>query len=178
MQKRKYKKREKVIIHLTKNDKQYLENFLNKGEGKARVFKRCQVLLKLNEGLSTVLISKDVKYYSHTVRKIGKRYLEGGLKQALYEKPRPGKKRALNNNQANQIIAMTCSDPPEGYSRWTIELIVEESIKREIVDTIGRESIRVLLHTHDIKPWREKNVVYPDINRRIHRKNGGYIGLV
>ena len=178
MQKRKYKKREKVVIHLTESDKQYLKNFLNTGEGKARIFKRCRVLLMLDKGMSTTVIGKDVNYYPASVRQIGKRYIEGGIERALYDKERPGKKRALNNNQANQIIAMTCTNPPEGYSRWTIELIVEEAIKRQIVDTIGRETIRILLKTHDIKPWLEKNVVYPDINRRIHRKNGGYIGLV
>jgi len=178
MQKRKYKKREKVIINLTENDKLFLKNFLDKGEGKARIFKRCRVLLKLDEGLSTTVISKDINYYPHTVREIGKRYLNGGLEYALYDRPRPGKQRALTTNQANEIIAMTCSDPPKGYNRWTIELIVEESIDRNIVKTVGRETIRVLLHTHDIKPWREKNVVCPDINRRIHRKNGGYTGLV
>lgn len=178
MKKRKYKKREKVIIRLTKRDKQFLENFINKGEGKARVFKRCHVLLKLNDDLTTTIIGKEVGYYPHTVREIGKRYLKGGLEQALYEKPRPGKKRVLNNIQVNQVIAMICSDPPNGYSRWTIELIVEESIKRKIVSTVGREAVRILLHTHNIKPWREKNVVCPDINRRIHRKNGSYTGLV
>lgn len=172
------KKREKVIIRLTESDKRILEDFLDKGEGKARVFKRCHILLQLDAGVSTTLIAKDVNYYPLAIRQIGRRYLEGGLKRALYDKQRPGNKRALNETQANQIIAMTCSDPPEGYSRWTIELITEEAIKREIVSSVGRETVRILLHTHDVKPWREKNVVYPCINRRIHRKNGGYIGLV
>jgi len=178
MQKRKYKRRKKVIIHLTERDKNYLKSFLNTGEGKARIFKRCRVLLMLDESKSTTVIGKQVNYYPLAVRQIGNRYLKGGLERALYDKQRPGKKRALNDSQSNQIIAMVCSDPPEGYSRWTIELVVEESIKRGIVSTIGRESIRILLNTHDIKPWREKNVVHPDINRRIYRKNGGYIGLV
>jgi putative transposase len=159
MRKRKYKKREKVIIRLTKKDKQYLIDFLNNGEGKARSFKRARVLLKLDEGLSTTVIGKDVNYYPMTIREIGKRYIEGGIESALYDKPRPGQKRALTEKQANEIIAMVCSPAPEGRSRWAIRLIAEEAKNQKIVDNIGRETIRILLKTHDLKPWREKNVV-------------------
>jgi putative transposase len=159
MRKRKYKEREKVIIRLTKTDKQYLIDFLNNGEGKARNFKRARVLLKLDEGLSTTVIGKDVNYYPMTIREIGKRYIEGGIDSALFDKPRPGKKRALTEKQSNEIIAMICSPAPEGRSRWTIRLIAEEAKNQKIVNNIGRETIRILLKTHDLKPWREKNVV-------------------
>ncbi len=49
--------------------------------------------------------------------------------------------------------------PPEGRARWTVRLLVEEVVKRKLVPRVGRETIRVLLETHDLKPWREKNVV-------------------
>ena len=88
------------------------------------------------------------------------------LKAALYESPRPGNQRLLTEKQANTIIAMVCGDPPNDYPRWTIELIVEEAVRHKIVDTVGRETIRVLLHSHDLKPWREKNVVYTWETRR------------
>ena len=54
---------------------------------------------------------------------------------------------------------MVCSDPPEGRARWTVRLIAEEVVKRKLVPKVGRETIRVLLLSHDVKPWREKNVV-------------------
>jgi putative transposase len=159
MQKRKYKKREKVIIRLTKKDKQFLTDFLNKGEGKARHFKRAKVLLKLDESISTTIIAKEVDYYPLAIRQIGKRYLEGGIDRALYDKARPGNERALTEKQCNEIIAMVCSPSPYGRSRWAIRLITEEVKKRKIVNKVGRETIRILLKTHDLKPWREKNVV-------------------
>jgi len=76
---------------------------------------------------------------------------QGGLERALYERPRPGKRQ--------RIIALACSQPPEGRARWTVRLLAEESVKRKLVPGIGRETIRVLLESHDLKPWREKNVV-------------------
>ena len=44
-------------------------------------------------------------------------------------------------------------------SRWTVRLLTEEVVKRKLVPRVGRETIRVLLESHDLKPWREKNVV-------------------
>jgi putative transposase len=54
---------------------------------------------------------------------------------------------------------MVCSDPPEGRARWRVRLVAEEAVKRKLVPAVGRETIRILLLHHDLKPWREKNVV-------------------
>jgi len=94
-----------------------------------------------------------------TVRDIGKRYLEGGVDRALYERPRQGAKSILSVSEQQRIIAMACSDAPDGRARWTVRLIAAEAIKRKLVPKVGRETIRILLESHDLKPWREKNVV-------------------
>ena len=54
---------------------------------------------------------------------------------------------------------MVCSAPPEGQARWTVRLVAEQAVRRKLVPKVGRETIRVLLLDHDLKPWREKNVV-------------------
>jgi len=72
---------------------------------------------------------------------------------------RPGKAPALDQQQRQRIIAVACSPPPEGRARWTVRLLTEEAIRRKLVPRIGRETLRVLLESHDLKPWREKNVV-------------------
>jgi hypothetical protein len=54
---------------------------------------------------------------------------------------------------------MACSDAPDGRARWTVRLIAEQAIKRKLVPKVGRETIRILLESHDFKPWRGKNVV-------------------
>ena len=53
---------------------------------------------------------------------------------------------------------MVCSDPPEGRARRTIRLIGEEAIRRKLVPRAGRETIRILLQSHDLQPWREKKM--------------------
>jgi putative transposase len=52
---------------------------------------------------------------------------------------------------------MVCREPPSGRARWTIRLVAEEAVKRQLVPKVGRETIRVLLLLHhELKPWREK----------------------
>jgi len=94
-----------------------------------------------------------------TVRAIGRRYEEEGLESALCEKPRPGQPRALDVGQSQRIIAMVCGPPPEGQARWSVRLIAEEAVKRKLAPKVGRETIRILLRHHDLKPWREKKLV-------------------
>jgi hypothetical protein len=54
---------------------------------------------------------------------------------------------------------MICSKAPEGFSRWSLSLIVKEATERGYVESISEETIRRLLRRHELKPWREKNVV-------------------
>ena len=70
-----------------------------------------------------------------------------------------GQAPLLGAGEKQRIIAMVCSDPPAGRARWTVRLIAEQAVKRKLVPRAGRETIRVLLESHDFKPWREKNVV-------------------
>jgi transposase len=93
------------------------------------------------------------------VHRVAQRYCNGGLEGALYELPRPGKKPLLAPSEQAAIVAMVCSQPPPGRARWTVRLLAEQAAKRKIVATVGRETIRQLLVHHELKPWREKNVV-------------------
>jgi hypothetical protein len=73
----------------------------------------------------------------------------------FYEKERPGAVSVLADSQKQRIIAMVCATPPEGNARWTVRLVAEQAVKRRLVPRVGRETIRVLLLSHDLKPWRE-----------------------
>jgi hypothetical protein len=57
---------------------------------------------------------------------------------------------------------MVCGPPPTGRAQWSLSLIAEEAGRRRIVATVGRETIRRMLNRHELKPWREKNVVRPE----------------
>jgi len=146
-------------IEVTAKDRKQLQTLLSGGVQQVRVVLRALALLQLAKGVSAPQIAAMLPLTPQAIRKIGHRYEEGGLERALYEKQRPGAESLLEDGQKQRIIAMVCSDPPVGYARWTVRLVAEEAVKRRLVPRVGRETIRILLLSHDLKPWREKNVV-------------------
>jgi transposase len=148
-----------LSIDIVKKDQQVLRTLLKGGVQQVRVVLRALALLQLSAEASAPQIAKVIPLTPQAIRRLGHRYREAGLKGALYEKQRPGAAEILDTNQKQRIIAMVCSDPPEGRARWTVRLVAEEAVKRKLVPQVGRETIRILLLHHDLKPWREKNVV-------------------
>ena len=146
-------------FHLKAQDRKALSKILSGGVQQVRVVLRGLALLQLDEGLSAPQVSRTVQWTAQAIRTVAQRYREGGLERALYEKPRPGRAELLGASEKQRIIAMVCSQPPEGQARWTVRLVAQEAVKRKLVPRVGRETIRVLLESHDLKPWREKNVV-------------------
>ena len=146
-------------INVKSKDQKKLRKLLSGGIQQVRVTLRALALLQLARGVSAPRISRVLPLTPQGIRKIGHRYEHGGLECAIYEKERPGAAEVLDENQKQRIIAMVCSNPPEGCARWTVRLVAEEAVKRRLVPQVGRETIRILLLHHDLKPWREKNVV-------------------
>ena len=152
--------RHPIQIAVSRKDRLAIDEVLNAGAQPVRVTFRALALLHLADGATAPDTARALrKITPKAVRSIAHRYQEGGLDRALYEKPRPGAAPLLSASEKQRIVAMVCSDPPEGQARWTVRLIAEEAVKRKLVPRAGRETIRILLQSHDLKPWREKNVV-------------------
>ena len=146
----------RVHVQLASKDRQRVAQMLRKGRESARVLRRAAILKQLDGGQKAVQVAFNVGVAAKTVRAIARRYEEEGLDSALHEKPRPGKQPALDTGQSQRIIAMVCGPAPQGTARWSVRLIAEEAVKRKLAPHVGRETIRVLLQSHELKPWREK----------------------
>lgn len=149
----------RVHVQLRKQDKKQIARMLNRGRESARVVRRALILRQLEQGQTAANVASQVGVAAKTVRAIGRRYEEEGLESALHEKPRPGHAPLLDVKQSQRIIAMVCGPPPPGQARWSVRLIAEEAVKRRLAAKVGRETIRILLQNHDLKPWREKKLV-------------------
>jgi transposase len=136
-----------------------LDEILASGVQQVRIVLRALALRHLGAGSSSADVAAMVRWSPKAIRTLCRRYNEGGLERALYEKARPGKKPLLEPSVQQRIVAMVCSQPPIGRARWSVRLIVEEALKREIVPRLGRETARILLQHHGLKPWQEKSVV-------------------
>lgn len=139
----------------------------------SRTWRRVRVLLLLDQGESVRAAAIAVGGYPREVSRVGKRYLKDGLRKALTDDPRPKPAPMLDSAQQAALVAMVCGPPPEGRARWTVRLLALEARRRGVVDTIGRETIRIVLARHDLKPWREKNVVRPAHRLRVRGADGG-----
>jgi transposase len=170
--------RRPIEVEVSPEDHQELGKILRSGIQQVRVVLRAVALEQLSAGLTAPAVARIVHLSPQAVRRIGHRYQQGGLASALFERQGRGAGELLEASQKQRIIAMVCSDPPEGQARWTVRLVAGEAVKRKLVPRVGRETIRILLLSHDLKPWREKNVVRGRTRPRLRRKDGGRLGRV
>ena len=153
--------RSKSAVSLTEGERNDLGRLLKNGVLPVRTVIRALVLLRLDEGVSTPQAGAMFELSDEGVRKIALRFREGGLEAAVYEGARPGKQPALDKTQQQKVVALACGQYPHRPSRLSgrRRVLAAEAKKRKIVTGIGREAIRIALQHHDLKPWREKNVV-------------------
>lgn len=170
--------RQPIPIRLKAADLAEVRSLLRGGVQQVRVVLRALALRQLAEGVAAPRVAQSVPLTSKAIRELAHRYNKRGLEGALYDKQRPGASQILDASQKQRIVAMVCSHPPQGSARWTVRLVAREAVKRKLVPRVGRETVRVLLESHDLKPWREKNVVRGKVGSTIHPQDGGCAGCV
>jgi len=137
--------------HIYLNDKERveLEQLIRSGTNSARVIGRARTLLLIdrNQGKKRTIqeVAEAVMVSPGTVSNIKRRYFEGGPAGALYDKPRPGAKRKVDGEVEARLIALTCSEPPEGYDRWTLRLLADELVALEVLESISHVTVREVL---------------------------------
>jgi len=170
--------RRPIPIRLKTQDLAEVRAVLRGGVQQVRVVLRALALRQLAEGVAAPQIAQTVPLTPKAIRELAHRYNRGGLQRALYDKQRPGASQILDASQKQRIVAMVCSQPPQGRARWTVRLVATEAVRRKLVPRVGRETIRVLLESHDLKPWREKNAVRGAVEPAVHPQDGGRAGSV
>src|SRR5262245_13025372 len=101
-----------LSIDVATKDRKELAKLLSGGVQQVRVVLRALALLQLAKGASAPRIANVVPLTPQAIRNIGRRYQQGGLDSALFEKHRPGAAQVLDTSQKQRIIAMVCADPP------------------------------------------------------------------
>lgn len=134
----------KQHVQLTETDRTYLENLLKKGSLPAKTYKRALALLELDRGRAFTEVAETVGMVIQTVSTWAKKYKESGL-EFLTDKPRPGRPIEIDGLQRAKITALACSDPPEGYARWSLRLLADKAVELEYVDAISYGEVRNIL---------------------------------
>lgn len=151
-------------VQLSKKECTKLNTIIRRGTHNARTVTRARILLLSHEGGGKNTIANTLAINRSTVRDVRNRYYEGGISRALYDAPRSGKPPKVDAGTEAHLVALACSDPPDGYERWTLALL-QEQMRKDKKISLSTVSLWRHLVNRDIQPWREKNVVYPEDNQ-------------
>ena len=135
----------KYRVKLTESQECRLMEVAHRGKSAVRTMKRALALLKANEGQTDGRIAEALSISRRTVVRVRKRFCEEGLESALMERARAGQKRKLDDRAEAHLVAIACSDPPDGHTHWTLKLLAERMVELDHVDSIARETVRKAL---------------------------------
>lgn len=138
----------KYSVKLSEEEENRLRKELKRGKRLSRDYLRMQILLLSHEGEKRTVISSRLKCsYSH-VCNVVRKYCSEGLEQAITDKEREGRPTKLQGKQKAHLIALACSDPPEGRRCWTMQLLAQKCIELNLVDFISDDTVgRILKKT-------------------------------
>lgn len=132
-------------VRLSREERTRLLELTRKGKGRARQLRRAHVLLLADEGAKDEVIANSLHVSLSTVWRTRRRFVREKLDGALAERPRPGAKRKLDGKAEAFLVALACSDAPEGREHWTMQLLADRLVELELVDEISDETVRRVL---------------------------------
>jgi transposase len=131
----------KYHVHLSKENRQELESLIRSGESSVRTQTRARILLLTDESQKKQKRAEEIASALMcslpTITNIRRKFVEGGLENALYDKLRPGAMPKITGEIEAQLTLLACSAPPEGRSRWTLQLLADKLVELQWVDSIS-----------------------------------------
>jgi len=135
----------RMIFKLKAKDREFLTNLTKTGSRHSREFERAYILLALDKGKKHDEIQDFYNVSRITIWRIKRNYMDEGVVGAIQDEPRSGQPIKYDEKIKADIIALACSKAPEGRSRWTLRSL-ENTLKIEhSLETINRETIRLIL---------------------------------
>jgi transposase len=154
-------RRQQHVVELTPEDRARLVALTQKGKISARMLRRAHILLLADEGVKDEAIAATVRASVSTVERTRKVFAQSGVEKALVEKPRKGAPPRLDGRAEAYLVALACSDPPEGRQTWTMQLLADRMVELSIVPRISDETVRRTLKKTISSPGRRNSGVLP-----------------
>jgi transposase len=142
----------KYKVTLAKKEREGLEAIVQKGNHRSQKVVNALVLLNCDQGAfqSRPMKNEDValvlRISMRRIDRVKRRFVEEGLETALTGRKgeRVYERKADGDFEAH-IVALSCTDPPEGYVRWSLRLLADRAVELNYIDSISYETIRRLL---------------------------------
>ena len=143
--------RKKYIVSLTAEEREKLEQLTTTGKVTAYKMNHGRILLKADTnqedgGWTDEAISQALDVSVATIERVRQRFVETSLDSALSRQVQQQRKpRRLDGEQEARLVAITCSEAPEGHARWSLRLLAERMVELEYVESVSHETIRQTL---------------------------------
>ena len=142
----------KYIVYLSKEESETLTKLITSGQGPARMFTRVRILLKADQGdkgpaWSDERISEALDVTVQTIERVRKQLVEEGFDAVLSRRKYTQKvsRKKIDGDVEAHLVALSCSEPPEGRARWTLRLLADSIVELGYVESISHEAVRQTL---------------------------------
>jgi transposase len=139
----------KYVVTLEPEEREHLDGLVRSGKRSARAATHARIPLLADAAdggpaWDDARIAEALRCGVRTVERVRQRLVEQGLEPALGRKPqdRPSRERTLDGAAEARLIALACSGPPDGRTRWTLKLLADKLVELEVVQTISDETVR------------------------------------
>lgn len=141
----------KYKVTLSREEVEELSSITTKGKHAARVLKSALILLNVDEGehgpgKTDEEVAGVLQVTVQTIENIRKRFVLDGFETALYGRPRQRSyDRKMDGDAEAHLIALSCSKPPKGFSRWSLRLLADKMVELNYVEAVSHETVRQVL---------------------------------
>ena len=154
----------KYIVTLAKDERETLGALTSKGKHKSQKILNALILLGCDEGEYQVkrstneVMSSALNISMRKIDRVKKRFVEEGIEVALNGKKgsRIYAKKVDGDFEAH-LVAVSCSEPPEGFARWSLRLLADKVVELGYIDSVSHETIRGILKKTKLSPGNEKD---------------------
>jgi len=151
--------KKKYPVILTETERDDLKRLIAAGTAPARKLTHARILLKADQGSEEGpawvddAVAEAVEVSQPTVSRVRKQYVEEGLEAALNRRP-PNReyRRKLDGEKEARLVALACSEPPEGQARWSLRLLADKMVELEVVDDLSYQTVRRTLKKTNSSP--------------------------
>ena len=142
----------KYSVRLNQEQRKSLEQIVKSGKAPARKIMHAQILLSVDQGAhgprrTMEQVKAALGVGVTVIFTTKKRFVENGLEDAISRRQQPDRpnKRKIDGEQEAQIIALMCTEQPEGQERWTLRALKQRVVELEIVEEVSHETLRTVL---------------------------------
>lgn len=142
----------KYIVRLSRKERETLTKLTTSGKGPAQIYTRARILLKADQGDAGPAwpdekISEALDVTVQTIERVRKQLVEEGFDVVLSRRKYTQKvsRKKIDGDVEARLIAITCSNPPEGRAKWTLRLLADTIVELGYVKSISHEAVRQTL---------------------------------